>query len=804
MAKLLNAIDALKSYTYNHSAGVDLVWVEKSVGASATDPGIRARVEQKLIDVLAQATTHDAKQFLCRQLRTIGTARAVPQLESLLTDPALSHMARYALGRIDAPAPGQALHRALSRTSGPLKAGVINTLAQIQYGPALPDIMTLVSHTDQDVAGASIRALGDFGGAGAVKTLQQARVSAASAMQLEIDAALLECAERFVADSDREAADEIYAGFYEGQYAEQFRVAGLRGLTVTRPDQAHILLVQAIRGNDKDLCRSAISMMALGQGPKTTDTLVETCPSVAPYAQELIVRALGARGDRSAAPAVIDLSASEHEALRRAALEVLGDIGNARAVTCLARSASSSGGRDQQIARASLIRLRGPGIDQAFVNALDSAPSQSRVELVRALGRRSTHACVPALIKIAQADTDTSVRREAIGSLGRAGRLSELDTLVQLALSPHDPGDRATVERALGMLFTRIKDRDAQARPVITALQSAPSEAKPVLLNLLVRPATTSALRAVRAELKSPHANVSDAAIRALGNWPHAEPAEELHEIASTSSNQTHQVLALRSYIRMAPLTLDPTEAYAKALKLAKRPDEIRLVLGGLHHAGTRAALEMAERYMDDSTLQAEAFMAGIKVAAVYCWQDRERARSALNRIMADAPSASMRKRARDVIARMEKNRDLVVAWQGAGPYQLEDVHDGRRVFDTAFAPEENAQAPNIRWQVVTPQLEGNDRIDLEKTFGRVDYCCAYLRTMIYSPRAQDARLRFEVDDFIKAWLNGREVSEGIHLRQGGNVFMLKVGDHGGGWNFLCRLTGPDGSPLSGLTFEFE
>ena len=85
--KLISSIDTLKSYKYGSSGGVDLRWVETQVGMASKDPSIRGQIEQRLIDSLAAATTNDSKQFLCRQLRTIGTQKAISQLESMLADP---------------------------------------------------------------------------------------------------------------------------------------------------------------------------------------------------------------------------------------------------------------------------------------------------------------------------------------------------------------------------------------------------------------------------------------------------------------------------------------------------------------------------------------------------------------------------------------------------------------------------------------------------------------------------------------------------------------------------------------------
>ena len=99
--------------------------------------------------------------------------------------------------------------------------------------------------------------------------------------------------------------------------------------------------------------------------------------------------------------------------------------------------------------------------------------------------------------------------------------------------------------------------------------------------------------------------------------------------------------------------------------------------------------------------------------------------------------------------------------------------------------------------------FEGGKRINLESTFGPVDHCCAYLRAQVWSPVEQEASIRWEADDFIKGWINGKLTPGGaLKLQQGKNSFLLKVGDHEGGWNFSCRLLKPDGTPIKGLRCE--
>ncbi len=104
---------------------------------------------------------------------------------------------------------------------------------------------------------------------------------------------------------------------------------------------------------------------------------------------------------------------------------------------------------------------------------------------------------------------------------------------------------------------------------------------------------------------------------------------------------------------------------------------------------------------------------------------------------------------------------------------------------------------------MVLPEFEGGGKLDLEPTYGMTDYCCAYLRTTVHSPIDQQVRLKWTVDDYMKAWLNGHAVGQGpISLKKGENVFIAKVGDSGGGWSFRCEMLNPDGTLAQNLRFE--
>jgi len=809
-AQLDEALKSVVTFEYGQDAK-PLTRVEQLVVEAAKDLKLRDTVERKLLEALSSSSTRDAKIFLCRQLRTIGTERSVPQLEKLLINKDLSHIARYALGSIEHPAAAAALHRALKKTSGKLQVGIINTLANRRYLPALSDMAKLLHSPDLGVAQAAARALGRIGNTQAAKTLKTARLTAPKALRHHIDTALLVCAEQLRAEGQTTEASRIYERFYTPDEPVHLRLAGLRGLILVRGDNATSLLVEAIKDPDPSFQRAAICFMPMVTGKEATGVFAKMLPSLPAETQELVLRALGERGDSTAAQAVSNAIKSPHEAVRIAALEALGLMGDASVVPTLIRSAATTEGREKQIARASLKHLKTDGVDAALIRSIDSSGSKMRVEIIHALADRAVTQAKHTLLKAAK-DDDKSVRYEAIRALGELAGESELNTLVTLAVHPKHAQDRPAIEQAIASVFKRVSDKDSQVKPVLAALATAPPQAKPTLLRLLGRPATVKALEAIISALADSEAEVRETAVRILSQWPNPAPAEYLLTIAHNSSSRTEKVLALRGYVRMAGMSKNPTAMYVRAMELAERPEDKKLVLAGLGRADSLQALELVEQYLKDQQLQAEAALAVIQIAGRLQQNDTARAKSALRNVVAVVNDSRIKQRAQDVINKMEQYENHILVWLTAGPYTLKGK-ESRSVFDMAFPPEKND--PDVKWQPLEQGI-GSWDINLEATFGGKDHCAAYMRTRIWSPIQQDVRLEMGSDDSIKAWLNGKLIhsnytNRGLSPRQdlvntklqkGWNELLLKVVDNEGGWAFCCRLRKPDGSVLEALKIE--
>ena len=163
----------------------------------------------------------------------------------------------------------------------------------------------------------------------------------------------------------------------------------------------------------------------------------------------------------------------------------------------------------------------------------------------------------------------------------------------------------------------------------------------------------------------------------------------------------------------------------------------------------------------------------------------------------------------------MDKYEGHILEWMGAGPF-MKKGKKGDAIYEMTFDPEKPG-AENVKWHKVTKGI-GAWSINLETTFGGFDHCAAYLRTRVWSPQDQNARLEMGSDDAVKAWLNGKQVfsqwtehgpaprqhQAPVHLNKGWNELLLKVVDYQGGWEVGCRLRAPDGAALEGLKYSAE
>ncbi|MFO8015012.1 MAG: HEAT repeat domain-containing protein [Phycisphaerae bacterium] len=609
------------------------------------DKAKRARMCDGLAQVLGSGATEAAKRWIFRQISIFGTKEQVPEVAALLLDEKLSDMARYALQRIDDPSALEAMRNALPKANAGQKIGLINSLGERGDEKAVDSIIKAMNSGDEPVAIAAARALAKIGGAKAVEALGKARAKADGRLLEVVQDAWLRGADGLLAAGKKDAAAEIYHEMYKPNLPKHVRLAALRGIIAAGGEKTMPLLTEILTGTDRHMQASALRFLREVAGPEVTRSLADLLPKLPAETQVLVLEDFAVRGNPAVLPAVKKAAKSQNETVKKAAVAAMGQLGDASCVPILTDLAAG-GGPAADAARQALDSLPAKDVNPAMIRMAKEGDPKVRKEVVRSLGARVAATAVPALLDAAR-DADTAVRHGAIRALEPLAGASALPQLVALVVNPRDEGDRGVAQNVLASVCGRVKDKEAAAAAILGALDAAPDAAKAALLQTLPRAGTDKALAAVRKYAGAGDETIRDKAVRALAGWPDPAAADDLLKIATSSDNKTHQVLALRGYIRLAGADRLKTDRrlqmYEKAMKAATRDDEKRQVLGGLGDVKAVEALKMAMPALDQKPLQNEACAAAVKIAKNLGGHGKETIREAMKKVLAVSKNNRLR-----------------------------------------------------------------------------------------------------------------------------------------------------------------
>ena len=788
--------------------------------------------EDQFIAVLQSDAGPQQKDAACALLKRIGTARAVPALAALLADDQLSHAARYALESMPAPEAGRALIAALEKCSGLTQTGLVISIGNRREAGALPALAKLVSSSDPDVAAAAAVALGKIGGPAAVTALKAGRTRAPAPVQQAITDGLLRCAEQrltlegrrsvyaFAADADSVVAAGIYLELLESK-DPRTRTAACRGLILASDKGAAAIALKALQGSDPFQRIAALQLVAQIPGPAATKLLAESLASLPPDIQASVIDGLRDRGDAAAVPAILDALKSPSDAVRIAAVHALGAIGDVSVILPLASAAAASKGVERDAARTALDRLRGRDIAQSMLITIARATPDAQTELILSIGRRRETSAAPTLLQSAGTTPGEAQRTAALQSLALTADETVAAGLVTLLVKASTDAARDAIENALLSLCARSKHSDACAAPVINAILGAPVPVRCALLRILGHAGGSAAIDELRIAAHDADPAIQDTAIRSLAGSERRDAMPELLVLAKGATNLSHRVIALRGYwaavsrANASPVA-ERLQLCAAGLKASARPDEKRLGLKELARIPDPGALKLAEPYLTDPAVGAEAASAIIQIAHDTPVPRRNPIKVELARLLGTTADANTRRTAETALTELEPDAGAITVWEVAGPYK-QAGKTCRALFDIPFPPE-TAEAAQAHWHALPPGSDTSKPwlFDLLKALGGGDQCVAYVRTAVVSDKARPARLDIGSDDGVKVWLNGELVHANnttrpltpasdrvaIQLQKGRNTLLMKITQNNLGWEFCARIVKPDGAPLRGLRFE--
>ena len=812
-------VNKIKAYEWGKSRA-DLTAFQELIAQQNKSAENLKTIEKIMQSLLAPETTRAAKDFACRELSVWGSDLSVPALAALLDNPETEHSARYALERIPGNTAATALLARLDmvKDSG-TKIGIMTSLGVRHSNEAVAAIAAIAAGNDAQAAQAAVQALGRIATPDAAAALLKIKASALAETQKQVPNAMAVCADGLARAGKSAEAGTLYKTLYSADYPSLIRVAALTGIAHTNSDILKDVLPAAVMSEDAVLRTGAIKLVSQLEDTAALQALVAKLSQLPDSAKVPMLAALAANGNPVGRKAAQESLNADSKDVRMAACQALGVLGDNASVMQLAQTAAKASDRDEkEAARQALYTVKGNEITSAIEQGIQkttAAPRQEETaaELVRAIAQRGITSLTPLLFTMAR-DQNSRVSQEALRSIQAVASSQDMPAMTDLLAER--PG--TATENVAVTVAEKISDINQRATALLAKLKTIDTTAAKVsILRVLGRVGDVNAVNVIRDMTKSSDKTVSEAAFRAMADWPGTDFLEEMKQMATGSGQESQKVLAFRAYIRMLAADKQKTEAQvidqlAEAFKLSDRAQEQRLVLSALGAYGSQKALVFAQNAAANSELKAEAEVAIVSICEKMLATEPDSAATALRAVREQTSNAGLKEKARAILNELDKRVGFIMAWQIAGPY-TESGKGGVALFDTVFAPE--TEAGQAKWQTLPASNDASAPwlMDIQKLFTGADRV-VYVRTVITIEEEADAVLEIGSDDGVKVWLNaqlvhaknaGRPVvpaddKAAVRFAKGDNTLLMKITQQSGNWGFCVRITHPDGTPMQGLS----
>jgi len=489
MEPVHDAVARIAGYRFGDSRET-LTVVEDMAREALSDDALREALEAALVDLLGGEATYESKDFACRQLAILGGPAAVPALVALLRTPDTADMARYALQVMPCVEANQALLDALGSVAEPVQIGIINSLGERRDAASVETLASYAMASDPALAEGAIYALGKIGNAAALDALLSVQPHVASALQRAVADALILCAEELAMDGEAQRAAAVFESLFDPAQPATVRIAAFQGLIVSRPDTGLALLIDVLTGADAALYGPAVATLPYFPDTDVTKAVADCLGRMAPNAQEMLVSALGERGDAAALEPVAAMVQSDSQEVRIAALTALGALGDAQTVRPLAKAAAKSEGRERQSARNSLYGLQASGVDDAIIHGIRRGNAALRIEYIRAASERGIDDAKPALFRAAKARR-VEVRNAACRALTNLAGDGDLNAALDLLRSAKSDASLAEAEKVAAAAAARTRSAEACDAALGAALESAKKENLKAAIQRIIDAVTT-------------------------------------------------------------------------------------------------------------------------------------------------------------------------------------------------------------------------------------------------------------------------------------------------------------------------
>ena len=370
-----------------------------------------------------------------------------------------------------------------------------------------------------------------------------------------------------------------------------------------------------------------------------------------------LLKMLTEHGWSPAYPAARQAMRDADQAVRFAAIAAAARLGRERALEPILEVLHGKQAVEREAAHRALVAMPGAKVSGALAGLIPRSEANVRILLLDILAARGAAEEAEAVIAAAR-DKEASVRLAAIRALGKLADDQTLPDLIELIAVAQGEERRVATESALAAC-SRVRNPDAAAEGALRAMPKASIPVRCSLLSILGKVGGKRSLSVLEKELTHEDRVVQTAAIRALGEWPDASPAELLASLAKSDRPAKQRHLAMRGHLlllrRDGSLSVrGKLHMLESGMKMAPRQAEKRLAMDGIARISDPAALNVAQRYFGDASLGSQAEAAAVKIASAIRGSHYRQAYKAMQSLAGSTLDGGIRSRAKSVIEEIQ------------------------------------------------------------------------------------------------------------------------------------------------------
>ncbi|HPM79870.1 MAG TPA: hypothetical protein PLF81_04195 [Candidatus Anammoximicrobium sp.] len=570
-------------------------------------------------------------QAAARALGQIGTPEAAQAIEAALAGAAGAKLVDFCEGLFrcaEAMAEeGQAAQslaiydrlRSLSPAPQQVRAGALRGAVLARQKEGIPLLLEAIRSADYVLTAAAARIAMEMPGAEVTAAL------AGELPKLPVDKQVL-VVNTLGHRGDTAAGPALLELAAKGDPA--VRLPAIRNVTRLGYAPALTLLAELALTGEGDL--ATVARDCLGNFPaKDADaTIVAMLANQDAKVRALAVEMIGLRNVAGAAASLVTAADDADETVRLAALKALRDqAGTAELPALLKILAKAKSSAELQAAEAAL----------AALCVRQSEPASGNIVIVKAVyGDLPAGPSADVTKKVAELVKAGALAVEA--SNGNFGDPANgISKSLRVDYTVNGVAVSKTVRESENLTLTAVSTPPAIVDALCEALGTARGEARLALLRTLRTASGPKSLQAVQSAASDSDAQVKDAALRVLCEWPTADALPSVAELLKSPPSKTFQVLALRGFVRLVPMQDAPdakkVESLKEAMAQAERTQEKRLVLSALGNVPTADSLALVTSHLESPDLKEEACLAAVAIAEKIVTSHRAEVSAAMKQV---------------------------------------------------------------------------------------------------------------------------------------------------------------------------